>query len=454
MKTDARFLIFVLLAWAAGTVPLPTQQPGLTLAEAVSRALAHNPELAIDAPAQAAARSEIDAGRAGYLPRIDFEQSLTGGNNPVYVFGTLLNQRRFTEANFAIPSLNTPDPVMNLQSRVTGQQMIWDFGRTGARVETARLGLALTERSHDEHVNQVLLAVYEAYFSVSLADSALETARISLRSAESIAGQAQARVDSGLAVESDLLRSQVVLASARQQEIEARGRLEMARAALNRIMGAPLEAPFGETSALTPVSLPLPSEDALLAEQLRRRPDYQRMLTEVRRSELETLSRKTDLLPVLGAFAGWEIDNPSFREYGGNNWTAGINLRWNIFAGGADTAQLHAARNRQEQSKRQLEALESALALELHQTLIQVRSAGQQVEAMRAAEAQSLESQRILQNRYEAGLATMTDLLSAQTARAVARTALAEAIYRYRVSYARLEFAAGTLSPTSTAMNQ
>ena len=70
----------------------------LTLAQALARAVEHNPELAIDGPVRDAALSDLAASRAGYLPRVDFEQSYAGGNNPVYVFGTLLTQRRFTPA--------------------------------------------------------------------------------------------------------------------------------------------------------------------------------------------------------------------------------------------------------------------------------------------------------------------------------------------------------------------
>ena len=70
-----------------------------------------------------------------------------------------------------------------------------------------------------------------------------------------------------------------------------------------------------------------------------------------------------------------------------------------------------------------------------------------------AAEAQSEEGLRILRNRYDAGLATMTDLLSAETARSGTRTNLSQAIYRQRLSYAQVEYAAGILSPTSPAMN-
>jgi outer membrane protein TolC len=155
---------------------------------------------------------------------------------------------------------------------------------------------------------------------------------------------------------------------------------------------------------------------------------------------------------LIGAFASWEANNPSLTRAGGTNWTAGVSLNWNIYSGGGEYAQLRAARHRLEQKRKQLAALESAMALEIRSALVGTRTAERQVEVARTAEAQSEESLRILRNRYDAGLATMTDLLSAETARAFARTSLAEAIYRHLVSYARLEFTSGTLSPTSKAM--
>ena len=425
----------------------------LTLAQAAARALSSNPDLAVDAPGREAAEAELEASRAGYRPRVDLEQSYSGGNNPVYVFGTLLTQRRFTAGNFALPSLNQPDPIDNLQTRIVAQQTLWDLGRTRQRRDMAQLGVELADRGHEENIRRVLFAVVDAYHAVSLAQEAWDASRVALESAQAILTQARSRFDSGLAVEADVLRSQVVLARAREQEIQARGQHEIARSHLNRLMGAPLDAAFGETARLTPAKLPLPTEDALIAEQRQRRPDYQRLLTEVRQAELDVRARRAELLPVLGAFASWEADNPSFHDAGGTNWTAGVSFRWNIYAGGGDAARQQAARNRLEQKRRQLAALESAMALEVHQALVQCRSAEQQVDVMQAAEAQSVESLRILKNRYESGLATITDLLSAENARAAARAALANAVYRYRIGYAQVEFAAGTLSPTSTAMN-
>jgi len=454
MRMYLLLITLTLLATAAGpgSPSLQAQEP-LPLAKAVARVLERNPDLAVDAPMREAAGSDLSASRAGYLPRLDFEQSYTGGNNPVYVFGTLLTQRRFTAQNFALSSLNSPDAIDNLQTRLTAQSSIWDFGRTRRRVEGARLGVEMTDRGHEDHVRQILLATLDAYYSVSLAREAWTAAGISLESAESIVKQAEARVQSGMAVEADLLRGQVYLASARQREIESKGQLEMARARLNRLMGEPVEAPMGDTATLKPTSFPVPTEEALKAEQSQRRPDYQRLVTELRQAEVEVRSFHGEYLPTIGTFASWEMDNPSLSSYGGNNWIAGISLRWNLFAGGGDSDRLRAARQRLEAKKRQLAAMESAMALEIHNAMVQFRSVEQQVEAAQAAEAQSEEGLRILKNRYEAGLATMTDVLSAESQRAAARTMLSEAIYRHRLSYAQIEFAAGTLSSTSTAMN-
>lgn len=427
-------------------------QEELTLERAIEKALRANPELAVDGPERAVAVAELQASRAGYLPRLDVEQSLLGGNNPIYVFGTLLTQRRFTAANFGLPSLNMPDSVKNLQTRVVGQQNIWDFGRTRQRSEAAKLGIDLTDQAHEEHLKQTLLAVIRDYYAVSLAREDVSAADASLQSAQSIAAQAKSRVDAGLAVDADLLRSQTNLAFARRQQIQARSRMELATAVLNRLMGDLLDTPIGKTAPLAPIAQAAPSQESLLAGLSQRRPDYRRLQVELSQTELEASSRKTQYLPTLGAYGSWEADNPSITDAGGSNWTAGLSLRWNVFSGGSDSALLQAARHRVDQKRLQLKALESAMALEIHKALIEYASAGEQVRAMQAAEAQSQESLRILENRYEAGLATMTDLLAAESARSAARMGSAAAIYEQHIAFAQLQYAAGNLNPASAVV--
>lgn len=457
MKTSAaRTSRALTLALALLPLPLAAGTPAeesLGLAEAAERALAHNPDLAVDLPGLEAARLRYEAARAGYLPRVDFEYAYEAGDNPVFVFSTLLGQERFTAANFALEELNTPDPLDNLKTRVTARQAVWDFGRTRSLRKQAETGIAVADLAHEAHRQRVLMELFQAYYAHSLARAALETAEIALRSAEAIESQARERVESGVAVDSDLLRSRVYVSEARQRFIQAEGDLESTRAHLNRLMGRPLDLPTGVTAPLAPTLLPLPPEEGLILEQKRRRPDYQALLAELRQAEALADSRKKEFYPVIAGFGAWEANHPSLGGSGGNNWSAGLSLDWNLFAGGADRAALGAARRGQEQKKRQAEAMESAMALEIRRALIRQRAAEKQVQAALDAEGQSEEGLRILENRYEAGLATMTDLLSAEAARSSARTRLAEAVYRYRVSCAEVEYAAGTLAPSSPAMS-
>ena len=80
-------------------------------------------------------------------------------------------------------------------------------------------------------------------------------------------------------------------------------------------------------------------------------------------------------------------------------------------------------------------------------------AAQQRIEVARAAMAEAEESLRITQNRYEAGLSNVTDLLRNETAVLESRTRYLAAVHDQRIAAVMLEFAAGTLSPQSEVLN-
>src|SRR3954471_6324390 len=101
--------------------PLPAQET-LTLRQAVDLALRSNPLIAAAYAEEKEAEARIHQARSGYLPRLQFSESLERGNNPVFVFSSLLTQHRFSEGNFALNSLNRPDAMNNYQSQLTVEQ--------------------------------------------------------------------------------------------------------------------------------------------------------------------------------------------------------------------------------------------------------------------------------------------------------------------------------------------
>jgi outer membrane protein TolC len=77
-------------------------------------------------------------------------------------------------------------------------------------------------------------------------------------------------------------------------------------------------------------------------------------------------------------------------------------------------------------------------------------TAQQSMETAHAAVEQATESLRIVRNRYDAGLATITDLLRAEDAEKQSQTNYWRAVYGNTVAYAQLLFATGTLTPEAT----
>src|SRR5688500_7693103 len=85
------------------------------------------------------AGERVRRAQSGYWPRIDLTENLQRGDQPVFVFSSLLSQRRFTAANFAIPALNHPDPLTNTRTAINLEQSIFNAGLTRLGVQAAKL---------------------------------------------------------------------------------------------------------------------------------------------------------------------------------------------------------------------------------------------------------------------------------------------------------------------------
>jgi outer membrane protein TolC len=152
----------------------------------------------------------------------------------------------------------------------------------------------------------------------------------------------------------------------------------------------------------------------------------------------------------VNAFADWEADNPTpVAGGGGNNWTAGVEVQIDLFAGGAKQAQLFREREMQKKIAAVRESATDAVRLEVRKAYYDVDAARQQLEVAHAAIAESQESLRINQNRYDAGLSTITDLLAAEDAARRTEAEYWETLCHYYTGYAALELAGGTLNPHS-----
>ena len=91
-------------------VPLWAQDP-LSLRDAVRLAIRENKAIAGTTAGARASEARITQARGGMLPKINYSESFTRSDNPVFVFSSLLTQHQFGVENFAIGALNCVSSV-------------------------------------------------------------------------------------------------------------------------------------------------------------------------------------------------------------------------------------------------------------------------------------------------------------------------------------------------------
>jgi outer membrane protein TolC len=419
----------------------------LSLQQAASIALEQNPLRKAAVADTKAASAGVREAQSFLMPHVTFSELGTRGNDPVYVFGSRLRQQRFTTSDFFLNQLNTPRPVGNFTTRFGGTWNLFDSFASWHGVNRAKEMNTASTHQLERTDQEILFRVVQAYYGVLLAAKQLEVSDQAEKTANSIMERSQARYDSGVVVESDLLSAKVRVASREQELIRARNNLELARAQLNTAMGVPVDALYQPADPLAERNLAVGSLPDVEKKALTTRPDLKRIESEQSAQQLSVAIAKSSFGPRLNAFAGWEMDNPTLLAgAGGNNWLGGVELQFDLYEGGAKRAALSRERAIAEKMAALKQAANDAVRLEVRQAYYDLDSNRQQVGVARTAIAQAQESLRINQDRYEGGLLTITDLLGAEEAARRSQTDYWQAVYQFHISSANLELASGTLN--------
>lgn len=421
--------------------------PEMTLPQAVAIALAQNPAAAMAQADVRAAAARLSAARAAQWPQLQFSENFSRGNDPVYAFGTRLRQQRFGAADFALSALNQPAPIDNFATRLGGSWQLFNWGGTRAQISAADHGQQSAEAMGQQARQDIILRVVEAYQAVLYAQRLDQLAAQETTTAEALLRQAQARVDAGLAVDSDALSAQVNLAERRQQAIASEGELATAWAGLAAALGVD-PAPRHRLAPLTPRTYPEGTLDDLVAAAWKARPDIEALRQQQAASAAAVTAARAGLGPRVSAYGAWETDRPAFTGAGGQNWVAGVELQFDLLPLG-QRAQIAQQRAAQDRAEAQARASQAQIRLAVERAYTALHTAQLVVVTAEASRRHADESLRILKNRYAAGLTTMTAVLGAEDATRRSQNDYWRAVYGNTVAYAELLYATGQLTPAA-----
>lgn len=425
---------------AIGVLLFVTAVPALaaevTLQEALRAAVADRPRVqAARAEAEAAAAAVGEA-RSGWLPHVTVSEQYTRTIEPAGSLFIALNQERNVMAD---PAYNLVDPAAqeDFETRLRLTQTLYDpavdFGLRRARTasEAATAGAAWS-------AEEAAFAAFRDYLDVQQATAALSWVEMSRKEATEIARLAGERRQAGVGLKADELRANVQLAEAQRRELAARNDLALARRHLALAIGrsggeAGIAAPLDEQSFPTDV-----------ATEVAERADLKALTLQVDAAGLAVSQSRAEWLPRLGLTASYSWHDPD-RPFGGDAgaWAVGAGLDWELFDGlrrGATTAKAKAG---QRAAAARLDEVRRQQEFQLGEARLRAEEARLQRESARAAVIAAEESRRLLQQRFEAGLLDLADLLAAQSALDRARFDAVGAETRHLLSLGNIHFQAG-----------
>jgi outer membrane protein TolC len=247
-----------------------------------------------------------------------------------------------------------------------------------------------------------------------------------------------------MATDADVLALVVHVADLQQRRIQADGDAAVARAELNRLMGEPIDRAFlvVEPSEFETTAREVTDVAALLREADGARPELRRAATAERLAAAERQQARAAWLPTVAAQAAVDVNGTSFDDRA-SAWLVGGELRWTFSTGGAERARIKSAAQAAARARAESEEAKAAVHVEVMSALRRLEAARARQVAGRAAVEQARESERIIRNRFEAGIASVSDVLRASTAVLDADSNRVTALVDATVSEATLRRALG-----------
>jgi outer membrane protein len=411
--------------------PLPAS--ALSLAAAVDIALCRNPSTRsawASAHLQAAA---LGSAESAWLP------SITATDSETRAYGPHLD----VTGNEVTSPQNTNDAALNLS------WTLYDFGARGGRIRSARYLLDSAASAAGRTVQQTVFNVVQSYYGFVAGDAALLAAKTTEDTAARSFEIARALQQGGAASLADVLQVETAYDQAVLARVQAGQTAASAHGTLAAVIGVPADRPLKLDAQPVPAEVPaLTARMAdLMTEAARQRPDLAAARTQVD-SAVEDITVARALGRPSIAIAGSRslVDSADVPRQ--NTGQIGVTVTVPIFTGFSVGYGVRQAQATLEIREANAEQVRLQVTLDVWNGYYALDSGNQQLAATATLIKTAETNQEVAVGRYKAGVGTIIDLLTAQTAAAAARQARISAELNWEVARAQLALALGRLSGT------
>ena len=440
-------VLFSLLSFSTGTraqdAPAPASQQGnasqtqaapgqplkLTLDKAVGLALKQNPTAQIAVLQAAQSVQDKNIARAALIPQASF--------------GVSDSVRRINlqeELGSSLPFPGVPGHVGPINIFSTGPSFgtpvldltLWNRYKSAREAASASRSNSLSTRE------QVILLVVSQYIGTLRAMATVEAAQSRVELAQALYDQAADLQKEGVGTGIDTLRANVELQNEKQNLLVAETDRDASLFGLSRLLNLDPRQEIQLADSLSFFDTPQPEVDPSIDEALASRPEWKTLQEQTKASEYDKKASQSLRLPSVRVDGNWAYEgtrlNNGIPVY---NYEASLDVP--IFTGGRTRAEIVKSDLQLQVLSEQKSDLRNQIALDVKTSLLNLKSARNQVEVANLGVQLSKEEVDQARDRFKAGVANNIEVIQAQDALARANDNQIAALYRF--NQARADFA-------------
>ncbi len=429
-----------------GEVQVRSTQP-ITLQQALELAERNNRDIEVARLQVEQGRAAIREARAGNFPTLGLTTGLTRSGS------AFITQDR--QQNSFLEQLGI-DSGSNSSTRTAfsvGAQLNYDIFTSGlrpAQIEGAERRSRATELQLEQTREDLRLQVSNDYYNLQNADSQVAINEAAVRNAEANLRDSRAQETAGLGTRFDTLRAEVNLANAQQQLRNSQATQEINRRQLAQRLSLSETATLTAADPVQPAGTwTIPLEDSIvLAYKNRAELEEQLVQREISQAQIRAARAQNGVtLGFVGSYNFQRSGTTTNSTSNSDNYSLGLQARWNLFDGGATNAQISQQERNREIAEARFAQNRNLVRFQVEQAFTNLQANLANINTTQQSVAQAEEALRLAILRFQAGVGTQTDRISAEAALTQAQGNRVSAIINYNLALAQLRRAVSNLSP-------
>jgi outer membrane protein TolC len=411
----------------------------LTLDEAVNRGLQNSYQIKFSAAKTAAMQARLAQIKNQLLPSVNVSTNYTRISDNIEPYKLVFG---------SIEKVLNPQILNQSYNRLGVQYGIFTGFRAINTLKSNEFLLKATELDGEKDKAEVKLNLINAYYNFYKLIVSKQVLDDNLKTLNSRLTDTKNFVANGIALQNDVLKLELTQANLQQNLADVQSAKEIANFNLNLMLGFPTETQLeiDETTLGTQKNITNPAtliEEAIKNRSELKSADYRKLATE-RAIEIS----RGNYYPIVSIGANYDYNLPNQRVFPSQDafkgtWTAGITASYNLVNLHSTKALIQEQEANLEQCGMLTLQLLDAIKMEVNANVSSYQTALQKIALSEKSIIQATENQRLMKTRYRNQVATLTELLEADTLFTQAQLNIVQAKVDAELAYAKLQKAVG-----------